>query len=308
MIWRLFFATLVFPLKGALIRCRANFTPKAQPVSELPSVDVVQRGSQPRSLLGMLKRVNAEEGIDGLYKGILPTLGFILFWEQISTPSVVVVGFFHFGLGEIYASTLLIVAIAYFVKIIATVIEVVFVNRAVTSRENLPSLSLGRALDVLLSPAERRHPYRIFMIPGLLAACTSWALYIVGTIMTRNLLFVKVKLFLEHFGNWEDMKPYIPLLVVAIVLSVVLNALVLTPLEVMIVRLSIQTNSTQVTLLLDTPPDEDEQDYSVKPVRLRTCEEYTGLINCMRLIIQEEGWGALYRGWWWTAFGGILFI
>ncbi|KAG2077904.1 hypothetical protein BDR04DRAFT_1147621 [Suillus decipiens] len=300
MFYTLFFATLLFPLKGALIRQRANFTPKIQPIPELPLVDDVQHASRPRSLLSMLQQVNAEEGIDGLYKGILPTLGFMVFWEQMSIPSIVVIGYLQFGVYD--QSTVLIIAIASLIKIIATVIEAVFVNRAVTTQEDIHSFSLRRALDALLSPTERRHPYRIFFIPGLLAACASWVLYIVCTIGARHFLFVKK--FPEDFGKWEDMRPYIPLLVGAVIFSLALNALVLTPLEVMVVRLSIQAKATQVTLLLDTLPVE-----AVRLVRLRTDrDEYTGLISCARLIIQEEGWGALYRGWWWTAFRGILFI
>jgi hypothetical protein len=300
MIYTLIFATLLFPLKGALIRWRANFTPKIGPVPELPLIDV-QQTSQPRSLLGMLRRVNAEEGIDGLYKGILPTLAFTLFREQIiPLPSMALIGYLHFG--EYDQSAVFIIAIASLIKIIATVIEAVFVNRAVTTREDIPSFSIGRALDALLSPTERRHPYRIFIIPGLFVACTSWVLYIVGTIGARHFLFVNQ--ISDKFEDWENMRPYLPLLVGAIIFSVALNALVLTPLEVIMVRLSIQAKTTQVTLLLDTPPVE-----AVGPVRLRTDrDEYTGLISCARLIIQEEGWGALYRGWWWTAFRGILFI
>lgn len=300
MVYKLFFATLLFPLKGALIRWRANFTPKVQLVPELPLVDDLQHVSQPRSLVGVLRRVNAEEGIDGLYKGILPTLGFMLFWEQMSIPSIVVIGYLHFGVYD--QSTVLIIAIASLVKIIATVIEAIFVNRAVTTREDISSLSLRRALDALLSPTERKHPYRIFSIPGLLATCTLWVLYIVGTIGARHFLFVKQ--FPGNLGDWEDMRPHIPLLVGAVIFSFALNALVLTPLEVMMVRLSIQAKATQVVLLLDTPPVD-----ASGPVRLRTDEDgYTGLISCARLIIEEEGWSTLYRGWWWTAFRGILFI
>ncbi|KAG1891411.1 hypothetical protein F4604DRAFT_1914205 [Suillus subluteus] len=203
MIYILIFATLLFPLKGALIRWRANFTPKVQPVSELPLVDDVQQASQPRSLLGMLQRVNAEEGIDGLYKGILPTLGFMLFWEQVmSLPSIAIIGYLHFGMYD--QSSVLIIAIASLIKIIATVIETVFVNRAVTTREDIASFSLRRALDALLSPTERRHPYRIFIIPGLLAACTAWVVYIVGTIGARHFLFVTQ--FSNIFEDWENVR------------------------------------------------------------------------------------------------------
>jgi hypothetical protein len=66
----------------------------------------------------------------------------------------------------------------------------------------------------------------------------------------------------DKFEDWENMRPYLPLLVGAIIFSVALNALVLTPLEVIMVRLSIQAKTTQVTLLLDTPPVE-----AVGPVR-----------------------------------------
>lgn len=69
MIYKLFFATLLFPLKGALIRWRANFTPKVQLVPELPLVDDLQHVSQPRSLVGVLRRVNAEEVCANLHEG-----------------------------------------------------------------------------------------------------------------------------------------------------------------------------------------------------------------------------------------------
>ncbi|KAG0692112.1 hypothetical protein DFH29DRAFT_818223, partial [Suillus ampliporus] len=180
--------------------------------------------------------------------------------------------------------------------------------RAVTTREEFPSFSLGRALDALLSPTERKHPYRIFIIPGLLVACTSWVLYIVGTIALRH--FFVINQIPAYLKNWEDVKSYIPFFVGAVVFSLALNALVLTPLEVIIVRLSIQAKARQL-IFLDTTPDEDHPMGPVRSLRLRlrTDEnEYTGLINCATLIIREEGWDVLYRGWWWTAFRGLLFI
>ena len=139
-----------------------------------------------------------------------------------------------------------------------------------TTPEQLPSLSLRRALDALLSPKERRQPYRIFMIPGLLAACTLWILYILGTIAARH--FFIIKQLPQTAENWEDFKPFIVFVVGAIVFSLVLNVLVLTPLEVMIVRLSIQTKAneygSQAPLLLDTTPNEDAQtNMVIGPVR-----------------------------------------
>lgn len=68
-------------------------------------------------------------GIDGLHKGVPPTLGFLTFWEKMSIPSIVVVGYLHFGVYEYDQSTVPVIAIASLIKIIATVIETTFVNR-----------------------------------------------------------------------------------------------------------------------------------------------------------------------------------
>ncbi|KAG2078997.1 hypothetical protein BDR04DRAFT_1124084 [Suillus decipiens] len=41
-------------------------------------------------------------------------------------------------------------------------------------------------------------------------------------------------------------------------------------------------------------------------IGLRTDREpYVGLIDCGKRIIEEEGWGALYRAWWLTTLGSL---
>ena len=41
--------------------------------------------------------------------------------------------------------------------------------------------------------------------------------------------------------------------------------------------------------------------------RLRTeAEPYTGLVDCAKTIINEEGFRALYRAWWVTLLGGLV--
>lgn len=106
MIYTPFFVTLLFLLKGALIRWRANRSP-------------------------------THGGIDGLHKGVPPTLGFLTFWEKMSIPSIVVVGYLHFGVYEYGQSTVPVIAIASLIKIIATVIG--------------PPLSIGRHSFVCLA-------------------------------------------------------------------------------------------------------------------------------------------------------------
>jgi hypothetical protein len=41
--------------------------------------------------------------------------------------------------------------------------------------------------------------------------------------------------------------------------------------------------------------------------RLRNDKDpYLGLVDCAKRIIDEEGWGALYRGWWLTMLFGVF--
>jgi hypothetical protein len=35
-------------------------------------------------------------------------------------------------------------------------------------------------------------------------------------------------------------------------------------------------------------------------------DPYLGLIDCAKRIIDEEGWRALYRGWWLTMLFGVF--
>jgi hypothetical protein len=41
--------------------------------------------------------------------------------------------------------------------------------------------------------------------------------------------------------------------------------------------------------------------------RLRNVmDPYLGLVDCAKRIINEEGWRALYRGWWLTMLFGVF--
>lgn len=33
---------------------------------------------------------------------------------------------------------------------------------------------------------------------------------------------------------------------------------------------------------------------------------YTGLYDCVKTIVREEGWGVLYRGWFLTFLGNLI--
>lgn len=107
------------------------------------------------------------------------------------------------------------------------------------------------------------------------------------------------------------------------------STVVLTPLEVISVRLAIQRNHAAPEFnsisqeedgdaeeaMEYAGVDEDVIGYVLKVYRepsssefesisLRTEREpYIGLVECAKRIIDEEGWSALYRAWWLTALG-----
>ena len=108
---------------------------------------------------------------------------------------------------------------------------------------------------------------------------------------------------------------------------------ILAPLQVIAIRLATQRNHT--TPEFNSVSQEEEGDtegtleYSgmdedviryvltwfnkepfgteIRISSLRTEQEpYTGVVDCAKRIVVEEGWRALYRGWWWTMLGCLV--
>ena len=110
------------------------------------------------------------------------------------------------------------------------------------------------------------------------------------------------------------------------------GTIILTPLEVILIRLALQRNHATFGYDSVSQANGDAQeavDYAgsgedvircvlavspqtistdIRSGSLRTEQEpYTGLIDCGKKIVEEEGWGALYHAWWWTMLG-LAFI
>jgi len=106
---------------------------------------------------------------------------------------------------------------------------------------------------------------------------------------------------------------------------------ILCPLEVISTRLAVQRNHESAEFnsvaqeevgdaedLPEYSPAEDvigyDFSFSVTPhllnggfSRLRNDKDpYLGLVDCVKRMIDEEGWGALYRGWWLTMLFGVF--
>lgn len=85
---------------------------------------------------------------------------------------------------------------------------------------------------------------------------------------------------------------------------ILLTTGLMTPLEVMTARLTLQRRGpeTPEPLAADAPPV-----YPEPVMEFRTEEApYTSLLDCGRKMVAEEGWGVLTRAWWLTALGMIL--
>lgn len=87
---------------------------------------------------------------------------------------------------------------------------------------------------------------------------------------------------------------------------------VLTPLEVISTRLSVQRNSSQSGGFGEVPQDEDLPDleYAGRDedvIALRPEDNpYEGFVHCAKSILQEEGPEALLRAWWVTVAAALL--
>ena len=84
------------------------------------------------------------------------------------------------------------------------------------------------------------------------------------------------------------------------------SIVVLTPLEVISVRLSVQRNNSEAAGFGPAPQDEDmpELEYAGREedvIALRPEDDpYEGFLHCAKSILQEEGPETLLRGWWIT--------
>jgi len=293
------------PFAGALVRVRANYNPKSL---QLDEEGVVQpyTGPQITSFFGMLARVKRIEGWPGLYKGAMPSLVssmilgvFILSFFDASTgrprlpatinpPDAGPFGLFFFTI----------------FWIVVSLPSLIITNRAITTPYKLPYFKPLYSLRILLTPTERRRPWLIFLTPGLLTSqvlAAAYAILILGSLR-------KVILPVYRPGEPFPTEGYTPLRLGLYLIVVIVSTVVLTPLEVISTKLSIQRNHAlseynSVSQEVEGDPEETIEYSGTEEdvIGLRNERDpYTSLIDCGKRIIDEEGLSALYRAWWLT--------
>ncbi|KAH7883416.1 hypothetical protein F5I97DRAFT_1905034 [Phlebopus sp. FC_14] len=278
------------PLEGIIVRLRAQYNPKTIELD--PETDeqasTTRTNAVPMSWWGMFKRVWRIEGWHGLFKGIGPTL----IWLFLA----LLLGSYVFLTKKNKN-----VRVAFIWRECATALVGapfrVITYRAITTPEKLSTFDVGRAIHVLFSHSERRRPWLIYLTPGILPILFFNEAHILFVLPSLGWLASQVSLRplfysvsprdLVHFG------------------IALISTAVITPLQVMMVRLAIQRNHTPIpTPENDTVHIEEIAEFSSgedQVLELRTEEQpYTGLWDCAKCIITEEGFWALYRAWWWT--------
>ncbi|KAE9411429.1 mitochondrial carrier [Gymnopus androsaceus JB14] len=295
---------IIVPLTGVLVRFRANYNPKRVALDHEGNA-TPHTGPVIRSYFGMMKRVYQIEGWAGLYKGLMPTListvfvtTIIILFMDIPSPSA----------GKYRApNTSLLGTLFYSIMMMLISLPVSIITyRSITTPLKLSYFNAVKSLRAILTPTERRKPWILYLTPGLLAAeCLHICIVVLGLGPIRRLLLPK-----PEAGSYQDISSVKLAIYVAVV---VFTTGILTPLEVISIRLAIQRNHASAeynSVSQEVDGDaEDVAEFSGNEedvIGLRNeSDPYLGLVDCAKRIIDEEGIFSLYRAWWITLIGGL---
>ncbi|TFK25692.1 mitochondrial carrier [Coprinopsis marcescibilis] len=296
-----FILALAVPFNGVLVRLRANYNPKGLQL-DAEGTAVPHTGPVVKTYFAMFRRVYRLEGIPGLFKGLMPTVIqtfavtiFVILFVDTEKPRHSKYRAPDSGiLGTLfYAILMLIISLP----------NTILTNRSVTTPVKLGYFNVMHALRVLLTPTELKKPWIIYLTPGLMAAQVLHILIIV--LVLGPLRRWLIPEFSEASPTLEDVS--VVRVVLYTVVAVVITALI-TPLEVIATRLSIQRNhasaeynSVQQEVDGDAEPVEDYG--GDEEVIGHEADPYLGLADCAKRVIHEEGVMALYRAWWLTFLG-----
>ncbi|KAJ9104692.1 hypothetical protein QFC20_004464 [Naganishia adeliensis] len=289
---------IVMPFQGALVRLRANYNPKGVGLeSGLDS----RVGPTLNTLWGTLTRTKRIEGWNGLYKGAIPN---IIFSGIVSVASIVFVGASatrgpkgSYSVPE--AGGIRMALFTVFMTLV-TLPMTVIINRCIITPYALP-LNARQSLRLILTPDEYTKPWTLYFAPGLLAVSGLHVFWV--TVISRSIKYMLV-------GTMPDGAIDHPGLFILFLIFQFASAFLLTPLEVITTRLSIQRNSESPYSLSSqndggalpdgvTYAGADEDVIGLRP----ETEPYAGTWDAMVTIAQEEGREALFRAWWVTAIG-----
>ncbi|KAH7334081.1 hypothetical protein B0J17DRAFT_675243 [Rhizoctonia solani] len=309
---------IAVPIAGAIVRLRANYTPKGLQLDEGEDTNgsshvapEARVGPAVDGVINMIRRIYRLEGWPGFYKGFMTAFAstiLLTLWAIITIPGhpkykprcSMHVPATNILRGLLYGFGTLVVSIPY----------EIFFNRAVCTPHRLPWLKPMKALRIILSPYELRKPWMLYLTPGLLAARMLIVIWVVAIArVVRAKLLPSLANGLSSAHDTEDQnrmtKSLNPTKLGIFLLFSMASTAILCPLEVLATRLSVQRNQSKAgaDLVVDgaTEPQAEYIGEEEDVIALRSEEDpYTGLVDCARKMVSEEGVGSLFRAWWLT--------
>ncbi|KAI5121563.1 hypothetical protein M0805_000744 [Coniferiporia weirii] len=293
---------IAVPLAGTLVRFRANYTPKGL---QLDGEGGVQPHTGPvvNSYFAMFKRIKRLEGWSGLYKGFMP--GFISTIVIMAFVAVLPGAFLGRTSGHNkYTAPVAGVWNRLFYSLFMMAISLpvtIITNRSITTPFKLPWFKGVYSLRILLTTTERKRPWTIFLTPGLLASEALRVAYII-------LFMDPLRLAILPPASPTEANPFTRHSVARLSLYLGLafiSMIIIAPIEVVSTRLSIQRNhdySAFSAVGQDEDANVNDVVYSASDedvIGLRPDDDpYTGFLDCVKRIIDEEGYKTLFRAWW----------
>ncbi|KAK1226122.1 hypothetical protein PQX77_010910 [Marasmius sp. AFHP31] len=240
---------LVIPLAGAVVRYRASYNPKYAAASNAESGFTARPGTVLEGVWSALQRSFRLEGWRGLYKGSMPTVletliirGSLAFVKIHPAIPLVLIAAPQLTLTES-------ILFVFFYSLIELPMSV-FIIRAIITPYKLSWLNPLRSFITLLSAAERARPHIIYQTPGLFVATA------LRTAFPLLLLRLVYNLASRSFTQEVGLAVF-SAAIVFYVMAFVGSTIMLTPLDVIVVRLALQWNRTSSVELepLDGEPE-----------------------------------------------------
>ncbi|KAL5480708.1 hypothetical protein ACEPAI_9648 [Sanghuangporus weigelae] len=280
----LVFSVLWFPFSTTLIKYRVNYVPRRVSLDgERSRVPESGEGAV-KSYFGMLKKVLRVEGFSGFYKGFMPWL--LEYIVCLVIDRLHVKFFFSMSDDGAFSSSPRNRVYRIFETLLFLPVKIVAM-RATTCSYKLPWFDSTVSLNALLTEAEHQRPWLLFLAPGVLvleALALAYDAYAFSHFFT--------KIIAPNYGGDKSVaKPRRSLArFVSFLCFAALNVTVKCFLDVVSARLCVQRN--------DQTGDDASSVSKITKRDVAGNLPYTGFVDCVQRIVNEEGLSALFRAWW----------
>ncbi|THV01011.1 mitochondrial carrier [Dendrothele bispora CBS 962.96] len=315
------------PFTTTMVRYRANYAPKNPPQTsnrnsgsttgnntEVQTGDDVGSVIEVNGYFAMMNRINKIEGLSGFLKGFVPSIlyGFFAIIRGVLLRYLIGSGLEE-GSNEFRFNSWYW-TINHFVWGVIVLPFDIIINRAICTPYLLSfTQSPSIALSVLLSPSERKRPWKLYRSDLLTTVMISFSLFLLV-----RWLNIDGTMSSDSSGEEDkEMRVFQMNRLHLYAASIILRNLTRIPLDVVSTRLMLQRyrdGSTQSSLPEGEEPNASQlglRKYSAyaKVIGVRSqSNPYTSLYDCIIKMKREEGWKVFYRGFWLSVLSSFSWI